>query len=62
MYYLYVVNKAKSLIEIHICGDEATVSDIKQYFRNAIGTDKSIIELHFEGKYAGAAEVCGIVD
>ncbi len=62
LYYLYVVNKAKSLIQIHICGDESTVSDIKQYFRNVMETDKSTIELHFEGKYAGAAEVCGIVD
>lgn len=61
-YYFYIVKKAKSFIQIHVCGDESAVNDVKQYFRNTIGSDKSIVELHFEGKYAGVAEVNGIFD
>lgn len=61
-YYLYIVKKEKSLIRIHICADESAVANVKQYFRNATGSDRAIVELHFEGKYAGVAEVSEIVD
>lgn len=60
-FYFYIVKKAKSLIKIHICDDESAVTYVKQYFRK-IGSDRSIVELYFEGKYAGVAEVNGIVD
>lgn len=62
IHYFYIVKKAKSFIQIHICGDESTVNDVKQYFRNTIESDKSIVELYFEGKYAGIVEVNGIAD
>ena len=61
-YYLYIVKKEKSFIRIHICADESAVANVKQYFRNATGSDRAIVELHFEGKYAGVAEVSEIVD